>query len=84
MNTAHEAIFMNIKSNTKLSRPLIEKENSYQNSLNRILEMFNAIQKAGVVESPLADYKFDQAENEHYIREEVQRVEGELIKKHKK
>lgn len=51
MNTAHESIFTSIKSNTKLSRALIEKENSYQNSLNKILGMFNTIQKGASIDS---------------------------------
>lgn len=49
MNEAHEFIFNTIKSNTKLSRNLIDRENMYQNSLNRILEMFNVLQKGGII-----------------------------------
>lgn len=37
MNTAHESIFGILKSNVKLSHGVIEKENIYQNSLNKML-----------------------------------------------
>lgn len=43
--------------------------------------MYNTMQKGAIVDSGVIEYKFDQADQEQYVREEVQKVEGELMKK---
>lgn len=60
MNISHEHIFTALKNNTRLPRNLMDKENEYQNSLNKILEMLHFMQKGtNIADGAPGHYKFD-------------------------